>query len=263
MRICFVILEHQPGVYTRDLVSGIRRACPGSDLVWYDSGDGAHREIADDIPRLACSRPLKWGKMTPFFLDLLSWAATTEYDYFVYAESDMLFCRNDLEGFLSHTMLGFDYMAPYFRRGTPSDYIWNPFIGLANELPELLNLLGMAYTNRCFTPGQVFSARFAERVTSSAIYGDLRGFVERNQSEHASRSLQEVLIPTLVDRYDLSAREFPPDLQRFNRWRPYWTLEEMVGGLSGNGAPFLHPVRREEGDPVRQLWRHWSGHSYA
>lgn len=252
MKMCFVVLDHRRDESSEDLVASLRVACPPADVFWYDSGGLGDAEYLPGVPRIPVSRPMRWGKLTPFFFDLLQWAATTEYDYVVNVETDMLFMRRGFDDFVRYAMRGFDYMAPHFRRASPGTLHWGPYRSLAPELSSLRSILGMTYTNRAFSPGQVFSARYAERVVTSRIYGDILDFVQENQGPNRSRSLQEVLLPTLADRFDLEARDYPAEARTFNRWRPYWTPAEIEDISRAEQTYFVHPVRRAGDDPARQ-----------
>ena len=207
------------------------------------------------LPMLPNSRPLQYAKVTPFFFDVFEWAAGKDYDYVINAETDMAFVQPGYERFIATAMRNLDYLAPGFVRGTPKTSRWRPYRSLRPELPEMLALLGLDYTNRCFSPGQVFSARYIERVMMSSRYDELRGFIARNQQAGKSFSLQEVLLPTLADALALKVRDYPPHLASLNRYRPCHAAASIVRARTMGDAYFVHPVRREEDDPARQIVR--------
>jgi hypothetical protein len=252
-----VILDHRNDRYLQDLVDGIAEFCPRADLAWYNSaGSPAQRGTpASPLAVLPSSRPLRYAKVTPFFLDLFEWAAGQRYDYVVNAETDMAFIQPGYVRFVTDTMRDADYLAPGYGRQTPRTSRWRPYHSLRPELPELLAVLGLEHTNRCFSPGQVFSARYIEKVVTSPVYSEVRDFVMRNQEPGRSFSLQEVLLPTLAEVLGLSVRDYPAHLASVNRYRPYHAATSITRARSTEHAYFVHPVRRDESDGARQLVR--------
>lgn len=252
-KTCFVVVNDQVDNSFSDLVRGIRTFCPEADIAWYYSGP--RRRELDGLITVPRARPLKYAKITPAFFDVLEWAAEQDYDHIVNVETDMTFIRPGFLRFVEGQMQDVDYLAPRLRRRTPAVSQWPAYRSLRSELPELLSLLGMTYTNRCFNPGQVFSRRYASAVVSSDIYPALRGFVERNQRPGRSNTLQELILPTLADRFELSSRTYPDDLAVFNRYRPFQGTHDLALARDHPDAYFLHPVRREDDDPVRVFSR--------
>lgn len=256
-RTCVVILDHRNDIYLQDLIDGVRAFCPGADVAWYNSGGSvvAPDSAGASVLVLPSSRSLRYAKVTPFFLDMFEWAAGQPHDYFVNAESDMAFVQPGFEPFVADAMRNADYLAPGYARETPRTSRWRPYRSLRRELPELLGLLAMNHTNRCFSPGQVFSARFIERVVASPRYGELRDFVTRNQEPNRSFSLQEVLMPTLAEALGLRVRDYPAHLASVNRYRPYHAATSVSRARRTPYAYFVHPVRRDESHGARQLVR--------
>ena len=256
-KVCIVILDHRNDVYLRDLIDGVQRFCPGVDLALYHSG----REPplpdtpAAALPILPCSRPLRYAKVAPFFLDLLEWAATRDYRCVINAETDMAFVQPGFERFVLNAVRQIDYLAPGFSRRTPKRSRWRPYRSLRAELPELLSILGLDYTNRCFSPGQIFGARYVDCVLTSPWYGELRRFVARNQQPGRSFSLQEVLLPTIADALRLRVRDYPSHLARVNRYRPYHAATSVLRARTIPHAHFVHPLRRAEQDAARHVAR--------
>ncbi|MGH3842212.1 MAG: hypothetical protein ACRDS0_12315 [Pseudonocardiaceae bacterium] len=67
MRICLVVIDHNGDDYLDELLRNAARFNPFADIVWYDTGQAVPRKAP--VPRLECSRPLKYAKITPAFLD--------------------------------------------------------------------------------------------------------------------------------------------------------------------------------------------------
>jgi len=256
-RICVVVLDHRNDEYLRDLVGGIQVFCPEVDIALYYSGEAPvlAGTPASGLYRLPGGRPLRYAKVTPFFLDLIEWTTTTGYEYVVNAETDMAFVQHGFEGFVANALRNVDYLSPGLTRHTPRTSRWRPYHSLRPELPELLSILDLTYTNGCFSPGQVFSSRFAEQVVRSRCYDELRDFVARNQDENRSFSLQEVLLPTIADALGLRAAGYPAHLRTTNRYRPYHAAASVARAQETPDAYFVHPVRRDPSDPARQAVR--------
>lgn len=256
--LVFVILDHRHDEYFDDLVRSLRAFCPGAEIVWYDSGHspaaGAGRSDAA-VPRLPCSRPFAYAKVMPFFFDMFEWAADCGYEQVVNVETDMAFLRPGFSEFLKRAMRGVDYLAPGFCRATPKTSRWRPYHSLRPKLPEFLSILGIDYTNRCFSPGQVFSAKYMATLLAHPVAPEIRMFVERNQAPDGSFSLQEVLLPTLADVLGLTVRDYPPRLSAFNRYRPYQGKDSVTRAISVPDVYFIHPVRRDERDAARMAVR--------
>lgn len=254
-RICVVIVDHRHDVFLTDLVEGLTAFAPEVNIAIYNSGDPitlrSHPAYAS-LDVLPAGRTLAYAKVTPFFFDMFEWAADQSYDYIVNAETDMAWIKPGFEEFVASAMNGYDYMAPAFRRDTLRTSRWRPYRSLKPELPELLALLGRQTTHQAFSPAQVFSTKYIHSVLDSAIYDDLRRFVERNQAPDRSFSLQEILLPTLADVLGLAARDYPAHLASVNRYRPYHAAASVERAATGiPDAYFVHPVRRDDGDPAR------------
>jgi hypothetical protein len=255
-RICIVICDHRDDAYLQDLIDGIETFCPRSDIAWYNSGHQPHPGSArTSLTTLPQSQPLTYAKVTPFFLDTFEWAAGQDYDYIVNAETDMAFVKPGYEHFIAETMKEADYLAPGYARDTPRSSRWRPYYSLRPELPELLGIIGAASTHRCFSPGQVFSAHYIDKLVSSTWYPELRDFVSRNQQPGRSFSLQELLLPTAADVLGLRAAGYPPHLASVNRYRPYHAAASILRARETGDAYFVHPIRRDETDCARHLAR--------
>ncbi|MBC8092555.1 MAG: hypothetical protein H7Y15_11565 [Pseudonocardia sp.] len=253
--ICIIVLDHRHDQYLRDLLDGIRLHCPDVSVALYNSGGKPPGPAFGDLPILPhCSR-LHYAKVTPFFLDLLEWMVDRNFEYVINAETDMAFIRPGFEEFVYRTMKDSDYLAPGFVRTTPRTSRWRPYRSLRAELPELLSIIGTAQTNRCFSPGQIFSSRYASAVVGSPWYSDLRDFVTRNQEAGKSFSLQEVLLPTLADALRLRVANYPGHLASVNRYRPYHAASGVFRCRNIPDAYFMHPIRRDDQDPARLIVR--------
>jgi hypothetical protein len=250
-RLCLVVLDHRNDGFLGDLVASARAFCPEADVAWYDSGT----ESGDPPPelfRLGASRPLGYARVMPFFLDMLEWAAGGEYDYVVNLETDMAIVRPGFEAFVEASLRDADHLAPRLRRDTAPTSRWRPYRSLRAELPELAEMLCVDSIDGCFSPGQAFSRRYAQALVSSDMYGRLRDFVLSNESRGASYSLQEILMPTLAKALGLRTVEYPPEADRYNRYRPYHAAPSIGRALQTRGVHLVHPIRRDWDDPARR-----------
>lgn len=256
-RICIVICDHRNDTYLQDLIDGISRFCLRSDIAWYNSGsEQPHAGSAGmSLMRLPQSRPLEYAKVTPFFLDMFEWAAGRDYEYIVNAETDMAFVQPGFERFVAEAMKEADHLAPGYARDVPRTSRWRPYLSLRDELPGLLAILGATSTHRCFSPGQVFSARYIGKLVTSTWYPEIRDFVSRNQEPGRSFTLQEVLLPTAADVLGLRTTSYPAHLASVNRYRPYHATASILRARETRDAYFVHPVRRDEADGAPDIAR--------
>lgn len=248
-RICFVILSNHLDDSFHELIRALRTFCPDSDIAWYNSG--RRESPPPGIRKIPTSRPLKYAKIAPALFDMLEWTGQHDYDCMVNVETDLAIIKPGFEQFIEEQMTEVDYLAHGFRRRTPTISMWPAYRGIQSELSTLLSILGMNYTNRCFNPAQAFSRKYISTLLSSDIYPNLRAFTERNQRPELSYVLEELILPTLADRFELSARPYPADVAIFNRYRPYHGPDDLALALRNPAAYFIHPVRRDPDDPVR------------
>lgn len=95
--------------------------------------------------------------MTPAFLDILEWAADTDYDYAINVETDLTFIRPCFSSFVAGLMADADYMAFGYRRRIPAVCHLAGIPLAARRDAEVLSILGVAHVNLGFSPAQVFS----------------------------------------------------------------------------------------------------------
>jgi hypothetical protein len=247
---CFVAISDTVDDTFEDLVLSLRAFCPGADIAWYNSGP--QRETPFGLRRVSPSRPLKYMKITPAFFDIFEWAREQDYDRIVNVETDLAFIKPGFLEFIERQMSDIDYLAPGLRRRIPRISLWPAHRTLAGERQELAAILGMDYVNRCFSPAQVFGRRYISAVLSSENYPELRSFLERNQHPQRSWTLQELLLPSLADSVGVASRSYPAHMAPFNRYRPHHAPLDLDLAQAVSDAYFIHPIRRDSGDPVRR-----------
>ncbi len=242
MRICLVVIDHNGDEYLEEMLRNAARFNPFADLVWYDTGHAGPRQAP--VPRLECSRPLKYAKITPAFFDIFEWAHQQDYDYVVNVETDLSFVTDGFADLVADAMRDADYMVAKLVPTISPTSRWRPYRSLRPELSELREILDVQTFSGGFSPAQVFSSCYVRAVVESPFHCRLRRFVEQNQSPVRSFTLQEVLLPTLACVLRLRIRDYCPKVVRFNRYRPYHSAASVSTARS-SGVPFVHPVRRD------------------
>jgi hypothetical protein len=252
-RVVIVVVAHRVDDYFTDLLTGLRRFCPGARVAWFDSGLASGPYTAD-VERIPTSRPLTYARVAPSFLKIFEWFAGTNADLVINVESDVAFVTHGYLPTVERLLADADYMASRYRAETSKTSRWRPYRSLRPDLPALLDLLGVQQTDQAFSPAQVFSRRYVETLLAADWYPKLSDFVGDNQVRERSFSLQEVLLPTLARALGLRARPYPATWERYNRYRPYLAASAIREAVS-QGVSLVHPVRRDAEDPARRLAR--------
>lgn len=252
-KILMVILEDRDDAALRDLVRNVRHFCPEATLALYNSGADPSLGQGLDLLHVPDPQRLEYARVTPFFFDVFEWFASqpVAFDYFMNLETDMLFIRKGFEAFLYRAMSESDYMAPLFKQFTSRRSKWRPIRSLRPELPDWYAALGLDYTHEGFSPGQIFSRNYINKLLASPMYAQIKKLWTTNKSF----TLQEVLFPTLTDPLQLQGRSYPEGLEKIIRYRPYQAVSGVQRALATADAYFVHPVRREP-DCASRLFIH-------
>jgi hypothetical protein len=252
-QIVMVIVAHDdPGSLT-EAVSNARYFCPQARLYLYNSGDDPSLGADLGIEMVPSPRRLYYAKVTPFFFDMFEWLVTAgvRFDYAINLETDMLFIRAGFESFIYSAMKNCDYMAPRFARFTSRKSRWRPIRSLRPELKDWYEVFGFCYTHEAFSPGQVFSRAYIEKLLGHPRYSEILRLLKQNRSY----TLQEVLFPTLIDLLQVNGRNYPDEMRPVIRYRPYQAVSGVKRALALENAYFVHPVRRNLDDPARVFIR--------
>lgn len=252
-RIVMVIVAHDHHESLAELVMNARHFCPDAELYLYNSGDDAALGADLDIKIVPSPRRLYYAKVTPFFFDMFEWLMKSRisFDYAINLETDMLFIKRGFEAFISNVMKNCDYMAPRFARFTSKKSKWRPIRSLRPELPEWFKVLGVQHTHEGFSPGQVFSRRYVEKLLTHPKYPEIRRLLRENKSF----TLQEVLFPTLIDTLKLCGQSYPSETDFFIRYRPYQGVNSVKRALESTNVYYVHPLRREMDNAARVFIR--------
>lgn len=252
-QVVIVVVAHVVDDYFTDLLAGIRRFCPTARVAWFDSGPPGGPDRAD-VERIPASRPLKYARTAPSFLEIFEWLVSTNANLAINVETDLAFIGHDYLPAVQGLVAGADYMASRYRTGTSKTSKWRPYRSLSPDLPTLLDLIGVDETDEAFSPAQVFSRRYVEALLAATWYPKLKEFVVDNQVRERSFTLQEVLLPTLARALGMRARAYPAAWERYNRYRPYLAASAIHAAMR-QGVPLVHPIRRDAEDPARKLVR--------
>ncbi len=249
--IAMVVLAHDNRESLSEFVVNVRRFCPNVSLFLYNSGADNALGNGLDIEMIPSPRHLEYAKITLFFLDVFEWLLNQShrFEVFINAETDMLFVRRGYERFVSAEMRRCDYMAPLFSRRTSPKSRWRPYRSLRPELPDWFKIWGFEYTNRAFSPAQVFSRTYISRLLNHDKYSRIRQLARENQSF----TLQEVLFPTLVDFLKLTGKCYPDGMEPIIRYRPFQAVTGVRRAVAMPNAYLVHPVRRNPDDPARRF----------
>lgn len=250
-RVLFVVVAHAHPSSLADLVANVRRYCPESELVLYNSGSDPDLGANLGIECVPDPRAHLYAQVTPLFFHIFEWVtgAGRRYDHLVNLETDLLFIRQGYEAFLGNAMRDAEYMTPNLVRNIARTSRWRPYRSLKPELAEWRRFFGYDYVHGGFSPAQVFSRRFIEVLVGHPQYPELLNLVARNRSF----TLQEVLFPTIPEFLELRGRSYPDSLRPINRYRPYQGVPGVKRALGIPEAYFVHPVRREPENPARQF----------
>ena len=245
-----IIVAHDDPGSLADLVENVRYFCPFVKLYLYNSGDDPVLGTDLELDMVPSPQRLYYAKVTPFFFDVFKWLANEhiEFDYVMNLETDMLFIRKGFESFLSKVMKDFDYMAPLFTRFTSKKSKWRPIRSLRPELLNWYKVLGFNFTHRGFSPGQVFSKYYVEKLLNHPCYPEIQRLLKENQSF----TLQEVLFPTLVDFLKVNGCSYPDGMEAIIRYRPYQAVSGIKRALVIPDAYFIHPVKRNLDNRARK-----------
>jgi hypothetical protein len=248
-----VIVAHEDPDSLSELIGNVRCFCPKAELYLYNSGDDPSLGAGLDIGMVPSPRRLYYAKVTPFFFDMFEWliSENIRFDYAVNLETDMLFIRKGFEPFIADVMMDCDYMAPRFARYTSKRSRWRPIRSLRPELPQWYKVFGFDYTHEGFSPGQVFSRVYIEKLLNHPGYPEIRRLLKENRSY----TLQEVLFPTLIDLLEVNGQSYPAGMEPIIRYRPYQAVSGVKRALALPNAFFVHPIRRELDDPARVFIR--------
>ncbi|XEC93656.1 hypothetical protein AB6A23_20190 [Paenibacillus tarimensis] len=253
--ICFAILAHEDEEVLIAQIENVRRYNPDSKIVVYNGGENPDFARSLDVPICPYSRPIAYGNLTPFFLDVMRWLEETnaDYEFLVNLDHDMLFIKPGFEQFLQAMMQGYDVMGPHFQiHNTPYDYPdYGPGITMWTEWHRWRTFFGADYLARYFNPGQVFRRQIVKRLISALDIGE----VEEIWSSAYVFALEEMLFVTAAMQSGAKCRDYPWDFDeslQFVRHLGNVTNDEISKAQALKHYYWIHPVK---GDSLRETDR--------
>lgn len=247
-KICFAISVHENKEVIKDLLNNIRTFCPNSSIVLFRSGND--RSLCEGLGYPVCptSKSLSWGKnIILFHLNIMEWLEEIDYDYdyLTIIDSDALFVKKGFEEFIISEMENFDYMAP-FRRFPEID--WYPGGIMIKEWTKWQKIFNINYFLACFNPGQTFSKKFVQQIINFPNFYLIKKII----NESKTWVFEEIFFPTIAETLGIKAKPYPSNVQKWIRFRPYFTEEEIKKAIETDEACFfIHPIYRDMNDKAR------------
>jgi hypothetical protein len=249
-KICFAILVHEDRELIKQLIYNVQYYCPNSAIVLYNGGDD--RTLCDGlgVPVCPSSHKLKRGWTTIYFLETMEWLEELgiKYKYFINIDSDALFIKKGYEEFIQSEMKDTDYMAVKLRIPKENWYIGNE---LKKDIDRWKKLFNVKPFYGVFNVGQVISRPLVNSLLESKIKKRLK----KALVETISFGTDEILFVNMAKELGFRLKKYPNTMDsKMIRYRPYFTVEEMISYLNDNKSGGLcHPVIRDKDDPVRKL----------
>jgi hypothetical protein len=250
-KLCFAVLVHEKREVIMDLLDNIRFFCPNSSIVLFNGGKDPQLCEGLGYPVCPASTRIKWGNLVWYFLHTMEWLEEMnyDYDYLINIDSDAIFAKKGYEEFIATEMEGFDYMAAYFKK---PDWYWYPGQTMNNEWKSWQPIFNTKYYMGCFNSAQVFSKEFVQKV----LKFEKLDLIKRKLQETNVFALEEILFPTLSDTFGIKSKSYPEPVQRWNRYRPHFTKEEVENGINKQKDCYIvHPVYRDMQDGARAYIR--------
>ena len=249
-KICFAILVHENKELVKQLIENVRYYCPNSTMVLYNGGDDPTLCDGLGIPVCPSSRKLERGWTTIYFLEVMEWLEDLgmDYDYFINIDSDALFIKKGYEEFIQTEMKDTDYMGVLLRIPEDDWYIGEELKKDINRWKKLFNVNPFYGV---FNVGQVISRSVVKALLDSKRKQKLKKALLKT----ISFGTDEVFFVNMAKELGFRLKKYPnKDDNRIIRYRPYFTIEEMIYDLNKSESNGLcHPVIRDQSDPVRKL----------
>ncbi|WP_284036274.1 galactosyltransferase-related protein [Neobacillus sp. 114] len=252
-KICFAILVHEDRELVKQLIDNVRYYCPSSTIVLYNGGEDPKLCEGLGVPVCPSSHKLKRGWTTIYFLETMEWLEKQgiQYDYFINIDSDALFIRKGYEEFVQKEMKDTDYMAVKLRIPKSGWYIGKELKKDINRWKKLFNVNPFYGV---FNVGQVISRPLVQALLKQERLEKLKNALIKT----ISFGTDEVLFVNMAKELGFRLKKYPNETaSQMIRYRPYFTLDEMISCLNNNETGGLcHPVIRANDDPVRKLILH-------
>lgn len=250
--ICFAILAHDKEEILMDQIANIRKYNPNSQIVLYNGGSNKKYARNLDIAVCPYSRPLTYGRLERYFLDVMRWLEEIDmkYDYLVSTDSDVLFVNKGYETFLQEYLKEYDCMGVnmIIQRDPNELAHWYPGQTMWKEW----KLWQPFFQLNCFcgtlNPMQVYTREIVKKIVSDLDMS----YLERLLSSTKVFALEEMLHPTLALRAGGRPRKYPVETAEYTRCGAFINMHEAQAARRSGAVFFVHPVKRDVNDPSRQ-----------
>jgi hypothetical protein len=250
--IVFAILAHDREDVLMNQIKNIRHYNPNSSIVLYNGGTNSEFASSLGIPICPYSRPLSYGKLGRYLLDVMRWleSMNVKYDYLVSTDSDVLFVNGGYESFLKSHLEEHDFAGVDMHvERTPHDFpdwitgqtLWKEW----GRWQPFFRTNGFCGT---FNPMQVYTRKIVEKMVASV---DLQ-HLERLLNDTEVYALEEMLHATIALRCGGKPRKYPQKMAAYTRYGRPLTLEDVQEAKQTKSVYFVHPISREMNDPARQ-----------
>ncbi|UOE92705.1 hypothetical protein [Alkalihalobacillus sp. LMS39] len=253
--IYFAILAHKNEEILKRQIENIQYFNPESKVVLYNGGTDKRFGNSLNINICPYSRPLKYGNLVPFMIDVMKWVEETgvTYDYFVNLDHDVLFIKHGFESFLDKMMSGYDCMGPHFLiHNTPFDYPdFGPSITMWREWQRWQPFFKTDYFARFFNPGQIYKPGIVKRM----LEGVNRNRLEALLSSTEVFALEEMFFPTLAMTEGAKIRGYPWNFEQsleFVRHLGNITKDEVRKAREQPFYYWIHPIKEEKLEEMSQ-----------
>ncbi|TJY44258.1 hypothetical protein E5161_02400 [Cohnella pontilimi] len=253
MTVCFAILAHEKEDVLANQVDNLTKFVPGCKIVLYNSSPDPDFGKNLNLIVYPDSRPLEYGKFGMFFLEIMSWLKKIglSYDYLVNLDSDIMYIRSGYEYYLDFLMQGYEAMG--IGMGTirsPEEHSgWYPVQTMWKELRSWQPYFQTDYFGFALNSNQVYRKDLVDKMVEMMNIPVLKKLIEATEVF----ALEEILWPTLAMKCGAKTRPYLQEsILDVVRIGAPLSLHEAQDALTRPQVYFIHPVRRDMLDPVRQ-----------
>lgn len=249
--ICFAILAHEKKELIKELVENVRYFCPNSTIVLYNGGYDWRLCEGLGVPVCPSSRKLHYGHTAVYFLETMEWLEElgVKYDYFINIDSDALFIGKGYEEYIKAEMKDTDYMGVDFR--IPGSQ-WSIGKELQKDVKRWSRFFKVKPLYGTFNVAQVIS----RPIVKALLAPERKEQLKQALIETSSWGMDEIVYVNMAKELGFRLKKYSNPLDAMMiRYRPYYTLDEMVYHLSNNKGYLCHPIIRDMADPAREMIR--------
>ncbi|MFJ5762553.1 hypothetical protein ACIQAA_26180 [Neobacillus sp. NPDC093182] len=253
--IYFAILAHENENVLKAQIENFRHYNPECRVVVYNGGTNRYFGKSLNVEICPFSRPLVYGNLVPFLLDVMKWLEETnvEYDYLVNFDHDVLFIKHGFKSFLDKMLNGYDCMGPHFLiQNTPYDYPdFGPGLSMWREWHKWQPFFMTDYFARFFNPGQIYRKEIVKQMITGINMLEL----EKLWTSSNVFALEEMFFPTLAMIRGAKIRDYPWDFKEsleFVRHLGNITEEQIRKAKETPFYYWIHPIKGKKLNEISQ-----------